>query len=255
MRGVVIVETGKPDVLLHSAADDARTLLATARSGWNRAIPQCPGWDAADLVRHQGGIFRWMTAIVTTRERIRRRDLDPAPAEAADLADWYLASLDQTLEVLGSANPESATWTFSSTGDWRVNWWHRRLAVEVAIHRWDAEHAVTADGGPPPAPLNGDVAAAGIGEFMTEFVPGLLSQTADGGLSGTLHLHATDGAAEWWIDLSTARVAIPQHARADTAIRATRSDLLLWLTNRSSPEALEILGRPEIPDRWKQLRR
>jgi uncharacterized protein (TIGR03083 family) len=127
-----------------------------------------------------GGILMWMAAVVTSRERVSRRTLDPAPEDPAELTRWYLANLDRTLDVLGSADPDSGTWTFSSTGDRRVAWWNRRLAVEVAIHRWDAEHAVTADGGPPPNPLDGDVAAAGIEEFIIEFLPGLLSQEATG---------------------------------------------------------------------------
>jgi hypothetical protein len=44
-------------------------------------------------------------------------------------------------------------------------------------------------------------------------------------------------------------------AVADTAVRGTRSDLLLWLTNRSSPGSVDVAGRQEIIDRWKQLRR
>jgi hypothetical protein len=137
-----------------------------------------------------------------------------------------------------------------------VAWWDRRLAVEVAIHRFDAEHALAADGGSrAAAPLNGDVAAAGIEEFITEFLPGLLAQAASEELQGTLHLHATDGPVEWWIDLDASGAARPQHAKADTAIRGTRSDLLLWLTNRSAPGALAILGQPEIADSWRQLRR
>ena len=84
-------------------------------------------------------------------------------------------------------------------------WWNRRLAAELAIHRWDAEHAAAADGA-PPSPLDGDVAAAGIGEFMIEFLPGLLALETTGQLSGTLHLHATDGQTGWWIDLRCGRL-------------------------------------------------
>jgi uncharacterized protein (TIGR03083 family) len=241
--------------LLDMAADDARSLLAAAQADWARMVPSCPEWDAADLVRHMGGILMWMAAVVTSRERVSRRTLGPAPEDPAELPGWYLASLDQALDVLGSAGPGSETWTFSSTGDRCVAWWDRRLAVEVAIHRWDAEHAAAADGGPPPHPLDGDVAAAGIEEFMIEFLPGLLSQAAIEELSGTLHLHATDGTSEWWIDLGAAGAAVPGHAKADTAIRGTRSELLLWLTNRSSLGSLDVAGRQEILDRWKQLRR
>jgi hypothetical protein len=202
-----------------------------------------------------GGILMWMAAVVTSRERVSRRTLDPAPEDPSHLPRWYLANLERTLDVLGSADPGSETWTFSSTGDQRVAWWNRRLAVEVAIHRWDAEHAVADDGGPPANPLDEDVAAAGIDEFMIEFLPGLLSHETLGELSGTLHLHATDGPTEWWIDLGAAGAAVPQHAKADTAVRGTRSDLLLWLTNRSSLDSLDVFGRQEILDFWRQLRR
>ncbi|HUB39820.1 MAG TPA: maleylpyruvate isomerase N-terminal domain-containing protein [Streptosporangiaceae bacterium] len=245
----------EPGALLDRAAADARSLLAAASTRWDAPVPHCPGWDAAELVRHQGSIFSWMATIVTGRRRVSRRELAPGPAEPAELPGWYLGNLDQVTTVLGSADPQSATWTFSSTGDQRVAWWDRRLAVEVAIHRFDAEHAVAADDGSPAAPLDGDVAAAGIEEFITEFLPGLLAQAGGPDLKGTLHLHATDGPVEWWIDLGAAGAARPQHAKADTAIRGTRGDLLLWLTNRTATGALEILGRPEIADRWQQLRR
>ncbi len=89
---------------------------------------------------------------------------------------------------------------------------------------------------------------------MIEFLPGLLSQEAIEELNGTLHLHATDGPTEWWIDLGAAGTAVSQHAKADTAIRGTRSDLLLWLMNRSSSDSLEVIGRQGLLDCWKQLR-
>jgi len=245
----------KATALLPAAEKDARSLLAAAQTDWGRRVPQCPEWDAADLVRHMGSIFMWMAAIVTSKERVSRRTLDPGPQDPVELPRWYLASLDRTLDVLGSADPGSETWTFSSTGDRRVAWWNRRLAVEVAIHRWDAQHAVATDSGSSPDPLDGDVAAAGIEEFMIEFLPGLLAQEASGELSGTLHLHATDGPTEWWIDLGAAGPATSGHIKADTAVRGTRSDLLLWLTNRSSPDSLQIFGRKEFLDSWKRLRR
>jgi uncharacterized protein (TIGR03083 family) len=241
--------------LLGPAGEDGRSLLAAAEGDWARTVSQCPGWDTADLVRHMGGILQWMAAVVASGERVSRRNLDPAPADAVELPRWYLGCLDQALDVLGAADPDAQTWTFSSTGDQRAGWWDRRLAVEIAIHRWDAEHALAAGGGPQPSPLNGDVAAAGIEEFMIEFLPGLLAEQATGGLSGTLHLHATDGPAEWWIDLDTAGPAVSGHTKADTAVRGTRSDLLLWLTNRSSPGSVDVVGGQEILDRWKQLRR
>jgi uncharacterized protein (TIGR03083 family) len=232
-----------------SAADaDGRALLEAARSGWDVPVPHCPGWDSAELVRHMGGILGWMAAIVGSGERVARRTLEAAPEDPADLPSWYLAALPRTLEVLGTADPASVGWTFSSTGDRRVWWWCRRLAVEVAVHRWDAEFAQR---GPYPRAAEAGVAEAGVEEFMTEFLPGLLESA---GLGGTLHVHATDGPTEWSIDLAAPASARPEHTKADTAIRGTQSDLLLWLNNRGPLESIEVLGNHEIVGQWGELR-
>ena len=246
------METGS---LLDKSATNARALLAAAQTGWERPVPHCPEWNAAGLIRHTGEILVWMAAVVTSRERVSRRALDPAPEDVADLPSWYVANLERTLEVLGSPEPESQTWTFASSGDRRVAWWIRRLGVEVAIHRWDAEDAVAAEGGPPPRSLDGDVAAAGVEEFITEFLPGLLAQEAVKGLSDTLHLHADDQSMGWWIDLNKGGSSMGEHAKADTTIRGTRYELLLWLTNRCPSDTLEVFGRRENLDLWAQLRR
>ncbi len=244
-----------PESLLSTSHDDGRRLLAVAATGWDRAVPYCPAWDAEALVRHTGGIFEWMTAVVRSGERISRSTLDPPPAGRAELSAWYLAALARVVDVLGSSEPGAETWTFSPTGDRRVQWWCRRLAVEVGIHRHDAEHAASLDGGPGPAPLDGDVAAAGIEEFVVEFLAGLLGGDGVEGLDGTLHLHATDDPLEWWIDLRDPAAAQPEHRKADTAVRATRSDLLLWLTNRGPLAPLDVYGDPDVVRRWSQLRR
>jgi uncharacterized protein (TIGR03083 family) len=245
----------EPAALLEAADHDAHRLLALAGTNWQRPVPHCPDWDAAGLVRHTGGIFMWMAAIVTSGDRVSRRILDPAPEDTAGLADWYVQSLERVLTVLGSAAPDSLTWTFSTTGDRRVLWWYRRLAVEVAIHRWDVQHAAATRGSPGPEPVDGEVAAAGIEEFVVEFLPGLVTQDGVENLAGTLHLHATDGPAEWWIDLDAQASARLQHAAADISVRASRSDLLLWLTNRGPLDTVDVLGNQEVAKHWHQLRR
>jgi uncharacterized protein (TIGR03083 family) len=240
---------------LSAAEADAGTLLVGAETDWGRPVPHCPDWDAAGLVRHTGSIFMWMATVVASGDPVSRRLLDPPPEDTADLAGWYLQSLERALTVLGSAAPDSLTWTFLATGERRVRWWWRRLAVEVAIHRWDVQHAVATRGSAGPEPVGGEVAAAGIEEFVVEFLPGLLTQRGVEQPAGTLHLHATDGLAEWWIDLDAPTPVLSQHAEADTVIRATRSDLLLWLSNRGPLDSVEVSGDQAVVERWPQLRR
>jgi hypothetical protein len=49
---------------------DALALLAAAETDWRRPVPHCPDWDQAQLVRHTGGIFAWMAAIVTAKQQL-----------------------------------------------------------------------------------------------------------------------------------------------------------------------------------------
>ena len=242
--------------LVTITAADGRDLLAAAETDWSRPIPHCPAWDAAGLVGHMGGILAWMARIVTTGEPVPRRDRETPPAGHAALASWYSAHLDRTVGILTATPADSPAWTFSSRGERRAGWWRRRLAVELAIHRWDAQHAACLGAAVPPRPLDAAVAAAGIEEFVTEFLPGLLAQPDPSGLAGTLHLHATDGPSEWWADLDArADAAVTGHARADTAVQGTESDLLLWLTNREPVPSIEVHGQHETAARWTQLRR
>jgi hypothetical protein len=88
--------------------------------------------------------------------------------------------------------------------------------------------------------------AAEIEEFVVEFLPRLVTQNGVENSAGTLHLHATDGPAEWWIDLDAQTSVRLQHAAADTAVRASRSDLLLWLTNRGPLDTVDVLGNQEV---------
>ena len=238
--------------LLPVARIDASLLLTAAETDWNRPVPHCPEWDLTQLVQHTGGVLAWMGAVVTARQQIARRTLPPAPAEPAELPVWYSRHLAETLHLLATTDPATETWTFSSLEDRRVDWWSRRLAVEVAVHRWDAQYAAAR--GDAPDPIDGDVAAAGIEEFLTEFLPNLLSRAGDSsGLSGTLHLHATDGPTEWFVDLDHPQLTTPDHRKADSALRGTRSDLLLWLTNRE-PASLDISGEAETLAGWSQLK-
>jgi len=247
----------EPELSTTTAAD-GYDLLTAAESGWARPVPHCPGWSAADLVGHMGGILAWIVTIVTTGNQVARGDRQMPPAETSALSSWYSGHLKRTLDVLTATPADTATWTFSTLGHNQVGWWRRRLAVELAIHRWDAQHAASVEIlGRPPAPLDAAIAASGIEEFVTEFLPGMLATAKINSLTGTLRLHPTDGSNDWWVDLDngTAGPAVPGHERPDTTVEGAGSDLLLWLTNRAPTSSIGIHGRHDQVAGWTQLRR
>jgi Mycothiol maleylpyruvate isomerase N-terminal domain/MDMPI C-terminal domain len=198
--------------------------------------------------------LQWMAAVVGSGDRGGRHGVDPGPVDQAELSSGYLSCLQNTVRVLAATDPDSPTWTFSSLGHRRAAWWARRLAVEIAIHRWDAQHALTCAGGPRPPPVDAAIAQAGIQEFVTEFLPDLLSGEGGEYLTGVLHLRASDARAEWWIDLNTAASVNPCPA-ADTDLRGSASDLLLWLTNRLAIDDLDVVRRSDVAEHWRQLTR
>jgi uncharacterized protein (TIGR03083 family) len=239
--------------LLDAIREDGHALVVAAESNWARPVPDCPAWDAAALVRHTGTILEWIAAIVVTGEPASFRSLPLPPADDADLSTWFLTSLDRTVGALKAADPQQTVWTFSSLGDHRVSWWRRRLAVETAIHRWDAQHAVAVEGGPPPTSLDADVAAAGIEEFVTEFLPGLLDSCI-GSPSGKVHLLLTDAAPKRWLDLDELGSDEPVDVQADATVRGTGSDVLLWLTNRRA-DSVDVRGDRDLLEAWTRLKR
>lgn len=241
------------DPFLDVIALDGRALVAAAASNWALPVPDCPEWDAAGLIRHTGGILAWMASIVETGERASFRSLPLSPDEDADMSRWFLVNLERTLHAMRDGEPEKTVWTFSSLGDHRASWWRRRLAVEMAIHRWDAEYAVAVAGGPRPRPLDSRVALAGIEEFVAEFLPGLLAQPAADRPSGTLGLQIIDGTVDRWLDLDDQGKDLASRTDVCTTVRGTASALLLWLTNRHTDAVVE--GDRELLDAWTALKR
>lgn len=239
--------------LLDVVAVDGAALIAAAELKWARPVPDCPDWDAAGLVRHTGGILAWMATILETGERASFRSLPPAPTENAELSVWFRRTLQRTLAAMRGSDPGSSVWTFSTLGDHRVAWWRRRLSVEMAIHRWDAEYAAAVEGGPRPEPLDRRTALAGIEEFVTEFLPGMTAQPTDDHPGGILHLHLVDASADRWLDLDDRGREADALPQVDATVRGTASDVLLWLTNRRAEAVVE--GDRALLDAWTTLRR
>ena len=230
---------------LAALRDDAERLLAAAAAGLDRPVPTCPGWSTERLVGHVGRVYRWTAGWVTEGDGAQ---VERPPAGPAVL-DWTRAGLDQVVATLGGGDPdeEVATWA----GPQPAIFWPRRMALETAVHRFDAQAA--AGGGEPVAT---DLALDGVDEVLTALLP----YRGAGDLEGagvTVHLHATDpdiDGGEWLVTLPLeGGVAVEHvHAKGDVAVRARASDLLLLLHNRVGTDRAEVFGDAGILDRWRE---
>jgi uncharacterized protein (TIGR03083 family) len=230
---------------------DGEALAAAAADAPDAAIPTCEEWDMTALVVHAGGVHHWVERIVTTRAtEYIKRDTAPPPGFDATLA-WYDKGLQSLLSALAATDPDEMVWNWRDRRAARAAFWFRRMAQETAIHRWDAQNAAG-----DRHPVAADLAVDGIDEYLSFVGPWLAREPIEG-LHGSLHLHATDTAGEWSIDLRPDGLDLArEHRKSDAAIRAPASDLYLFLLNRVTADgpSFQCFGDDAIVASWRQVR-
>jgi uncharacterized protein (TIGR03083 family) len=231
-----------------SISRDGDALLAAAALGLDAAVPTCPGWSVERLVGHMGRVFRWTAGWVAAGAA---PEVERPPSGEAVQA-WTRAGLDQLLDALEEAatgERSSAATVATWAGDQPPIFWPRRMAIETALHRFDAESAHGHG-----RPITTALALAAIDELFEVLLPWRGTSGLDPG-GETLHLHATDveaGQGEWLITLGADGIAVEHaHAKGDVAVRGTASDLLLLLWNRVPADRFEVFGDQGLLDRWR----
>ena len=225
--------------------ESAVLAAAAAAVPLDTPVPTCLDWDMAHLVTHIAQVQQWARLIVETRatERPPRSAL-PQPPERSELIPWFRQATSALLATLTAADPTIPVWTW--TNERRVSYWARRQAHEVAVHRWDAQHAAGT-----PDPIATGLAADGIDELleMLPFVPGTRT-----GAGETIHLHCTDAPGEWLVRLGAGGLEVERvHAKGAAAARGRASDLELFLWGRVPADALEVFGDAALVARLQTL--
>lgn len=214
--------------------------LAAAAEGADGTAP-VPGtdWTLDDLLDHVGRLM-WLFA-GRTRKALGGDFYGTERPEGVDRVTWFRDGAAMLSGQLAEAPDDLAikTWAGMSSPAWL----RRRVAHELTVHRWDAEAA-----GGHPTPIGATVAADGIDEFLDEFTP--LAEVGE--VAGTIHLHATDGDGEWFVDPTGGTVAWRHaHEKGDVAVRGATGDLLLVLWSRLPTSTVEVLGDESVLDRWR----
>ena len=226
---------------------DGELLLTSAAEGLDRPVPTCPGWTCERLVGHMGRTHRWTAGWVAAGES---PEVEPPPHGPAVVA-WARGGLDQVIDAIEALDPDALVDTWLDRQP--ATFWARRMAVETALHRVDAQSA----GGPEAiTPLSTDLALDAVDELFEVVLQ--FSGTGDLPRTGqTLHLHATDddlaeGAGEWLVTLAAEGVGVThEHAKGDVAVRGPVSDLVLLLWNRRDAEGLQVFGDEQVLDDWR----
>lgn len=231
--------------LLGAIRREAEALITAAEPDMGAQVRSCPGWSVGTVVSHIGRVHRWATGIVAAAGD-PPPGFPPRPDTPVDRA-WFHDGVGALCTELESAGPDRPVWTFLGPGQTRF--WFRRQALETAVHRWDVEDARS-----HAAPIETELALAGIDEIFDMHLPRRLAGADPPALpASSLHLHATDDAHGEWIiagDDQGALLVGHGHERADVALRASASELLLWSWGRRPIDGLEILGDRAAAAAW-----
>jgi uncharacterized protein (TIGR03083 family) len=235
------------------AADGPLLTAAAASAGLDAPVPSCPEWVVRDLVRHQGGVHRWATGIVTgPRMQPWRVDLDEvvgAWPDDAGLLDWFAAGHAALVRALSDADPTLNCWTFLAAAS-PLAMWARRQAHETAMHRVDAELAA----GRAITPFPAEFAADGVDELLACFItrPRRYPMSADPPRS--LRVRCTDAAGDWLVRIGPDSVATTKPGAddgADCLVSGLAENLYLALWNRRSTDGVAVTGDDSVISLFK----
>jgi len=231
-------------------AEAAAFAAAAAQAPPDAPVPSCPDWTVTDLVHHLGSCYEWVTALVerggTERPELRAHPVD-VPGGAAALA-WWQMRYDTLVSTLDATDPEAPLWNWAPQSKKAV-FWHRRMAHETAVHRWDAQMALLAGG----EPIEAKLAADGISEVLDTWLPAGRRQNGERP-HGVVQLFAADADQEWLVRLRGEGVALldtdtildTDEPPARVQAEGTASDLLLALYGRVGFDVLVVSGDPTL---------
>jgi uncharacterized protein (TIGR03083 family) len=230
------------DRYLDAIDRDSAGLLAAARQAGGAApVPSCPEWDVADLVWHIGEVHHFWATIARDQLTEWEQYSQPARPDTFDATvEFARSSAGELAGVLRATPPDTPVWTWSSQND--VAWIVRRMAHETAIHRHDAEQSANRDW-----QLPAELAADGIDEFLTQFLPNVRDGAPP--LDGSVHLHCTDTEGEWTVVVGPdgSYDVTRGHSKGTAAIRGPANELLLALWRRVGLDPpIEIFGDPAV---------
>ncbi|MDT7573181.1 MAG: hypothetical protein QOE05_3355, partial [Actinomycetota bacterium] len=207
---------------------EADAFLAAARRGLEPRVPGCPDWTVRELTHHLGSVYRF-------HERHVGRGVTEPPEkwaaelpDDADLLEWFDDGVDELLITLRSVDLDSPAWNWAPHTPQTAAFWPRRMALETAVHRWDAESAHQDANG-----FDLEIALDGIDEMVTVMGP---SEPDPDQPAGTAVVRATDAEREWAIRMGPGlfEVLDASPAAPDAVLEGTATALLLALWGREA---------------------
>jgi uncharacterized protein (TIGR03083 family) len=220
------------DTYLEHLRRESEAFLAAAAVDLARPVPACPDWTVADLVWHLGEVHHfWATVAAegSTDRAAAKAVAEPDRPAEEDLLAFARAEADRLVDVLAGLDPWAPRWNWSS-GPQTAAFVARRMAHETAVHRVDAEQAAG-----EAAPVDARLAADGVDELLTVFLPASGDYRGPAGFVGVAE---TDTGRAWAVRLDPPEAEVvspmkmPKRPGELEQIHVPASQLLLVLWGR-----------------------
>jgi uncharacterized protein (TIGR03083 family) len=228
------------EVYLRKIRSDSDRLAEVGRLGGAADVPSCPGWTVADVLDHVAHVYLHKVELLRTGAR-------PDPWPPPELADREPSELfDEAtrtlLDELASRDPDAPSPTFWPP-EQSVGFWFRRMALEIAVHRYDAELAHDV-----PTAVEDDLAVDGIDEALRAMLGGPWWDDFDTEEPLDARIRVTSAGRSWTVTADRRSVAITEGDTGHVAVEIAGSpaDVFLWLWGRRGDETLAITGDGEL---------
>jgi uncharacterized protein (TIGR03083 family) len=213
-------------------------------------VPSRPQWTMRDLLHHLGSTYRWVNAhatrgVTTQPDQPLSAFLEEEPT--ADIAAWWDVQFAIIFATLDALDADAPAWNWAPQSK-RAGFWHRRLAMETAVNRWDAQMATGA-----AEPLEAKIATDGVSEVLDTFLPAG-RRAVPTRPTGLVALHSTDIDHTWHVRLRGEGIALldtdtildDDELRTRAVAAGTASDLMLALHGRVGIDVLDVTGDEQL---------
>ncbi|MET8758139.1 maleylpyruvate isomerase N-terminal domain-containing protein [Lentzea sp. NPDC004782] len=206
-------------------------------------VPTRPGWTVQDLVVHLSRFLETSTAYLRTGSR---HPMQPPPAQTGLTPLEYLdLQLTAAGEILTAVPGNRPVWTFSPSAPDLAWVWHRRIAHETVLRRFDAQAVVR-----QVVATDADLCADGIDEVLTTIVAAKVAGDVPSEVSGSAVVRPTDVPEAWLITLTAGEVPETRAAapgeEGDASVVGDAELVYFWLWNRMN--LTEMTGDRRVLD-------
>lgn len=222
----------------HVRAESDR-LAEVGRMGLAADVPNCPGWTVESVLRHVATVYLHKIEVLRLGALPEVWPPDLSGRDALELYDEARAALIPALERAGTS---SETWTFDPH-DHTSGFWYRRMALETAVHRVDAEQAHDV-----VTPIEPELALDGIDELLFLTLGGPWWEEGDTAHPVDATVRITSAGRSWTVRLDATSVVVSRGTEGEPAaeIFGDPGPTFLWLWGRLDASVIRTVGDDSV---------